>query len=118
MNLPDEPFGQSSVSGEVHGLDLPHEMPMMMTVAIVVAQHSSVVDSTALQVDIRQAVCNYFSVFKPDLLFEERTFAPAFEPVFLQFRRSNRLLFLAHCLIVSQKGCVRSVLVAEHALTP
>ena len=105
------------VRGELHGSNVPHEVPMVVAVAVVVAQDPAVVHMAAFQIDVGQILSNYFVVLKPDLFLEHRALALASERVDLRGYGFHRALFLAHKNSVTQTGFMVSRLRANSALT-
>jgi hypothetical protein len=69
MYFADESFDESDIGRKFDCFYFSHEVPVVIIVAVVVAQHTSVVPGTSPQVDVREIVGNNFSVFEPDLLF-------------------------------------------------
>jgi len=104
MHFIDKPLGLGCECGEIHGFHFPHKMPMVIVVAVVVAQNASIVQWTTFQVDVSETIANNLAVFKPDLLLEQRTVSFPLEAMFLQPSGSNWWLSWAHGLIVSQIG--------------
>ena len=72
MYLADESLHESRIRRELDGLYLPHNVPMVILVAVVISEHTTVVHRTASQVDVRQAIGNDLPILKPDLLFQQR----------------------------------------------
>jgi hypothetical protein len=60
---------ESGIGRKFDCLYFSHEVPVVIIVAVVVAQHTSVVAGTPSQVDVCEIVGNNFPVFEPDLLF-------------------------------------------------
>ena len=69
MYFADESFDESDIRRKFDCLYFSHKVSVVIIVADVVAQHTSVVLGTSSQVDAREIVGNDFSVFEPDLLF-------------------------------------------------
>lgn len=84
--------------------------------AVVVTQHSAIVQGTALQIDLGKAVAGDFAVFKPDLLFQQRAFSSSFEAMLLKPDGADWRLFGTHGEIVAQVGSKRSFLLFAHGI--
>lgn len=48
-------------------------MPMMVTVAVVIAKHAAIVNGTQLWIDISKAVLCNSAVIEPDFFLQHRT---------------------------------------------
>jgi len=68
MYFADESFDESSIGRKFDCFYFPHEVPVVIIVAVVVTQHPSVVPRTLSQIYVREIVGNDFSIFEPDLL--------------------------------------------------
>jgi hypothetical protein len=69
MYFADESFDESDIGRKFDCFYFSHEVSVVIIVAVVVAQHTSVISGTSSQVDVREIVGNDLSVFEPDLLF-------------------------------------------------
>ena len=69
MYFADESFDESDIGRKFDCFYFSHEVPVVIIVAVVVTQHTSVVRRIPSQVGVREIVGNDFSVFEPDLLF-------------------------------------------------
>jgi hypothetical protein len=104
MYFGDESFNESDIGRKFDCFYLSHEVPVVMIVAVVIAQHATVVHGTPSQIDVRETVGNYFSVFEPDLLFSQRAFSVSPEPVYFNRRGPNGRFLFCHTAILSQVG--------------
>jgi len=68
MYFADESFDESDIGRKLDCFYFSHEVSLVIIVAVVVAQHTSVVRQRPSQVDVCEIVGNDFSIFEPDLL--------------------------------------------------
>lgn len=69
MYFANEPFNESDIVRKFDCCYISHELPVVIIVAVVVAQHTSVVPGASSQVDVCEIVGNDYSIFEPDLFF-------------------------------------------------
>jgi hypothetical protein len=86
------------------GLNLAHEMPVVIAVVIVVSQNPAMIHEALFQVDVCKAVRDYLPILEPDLLFKDRALALASERCDLGQYRLDRARFSTDRNILSQKG--------------
>ena len=99
------------IAREFYCLNLAHEMPVVITVSVIIAKNSAMIYETKLWVDIGQTVPRYLPILKPDLLFETRALPLPFQAADLDQCGLGRANFLAHGYILSQIGYLTSFLV-------
>ena len=108
MYFPEKPLSYLCIRREFYWFDLPHKVPMMVTVAIVVAKDTPVVAGESSQIDVGKTVANDVSILKTRLFFQQCPFSLAFEPILLKLDLSNGLLSMCHRYSITQVGCLQS----------
>jgi hypothetical protein len=78
-----KPLNHIGIRREFDRFDDAHPMTMVKAMRMVEPQDAAVVDRAHFQIDVSQRVFDNLAIFKPNLLLQERAFALAFEPVFL-----------------------------------
>jgi hypothetical protein len=110
MYFVDESFNEGDIGRKFDRFYFSHKVPVMIIVAVVVTKNTSIIHGTPSQVDVSETVGNCFSIFEPDLLFQQRTFSLSLEPVYFNRLGPNGRFLLRHGAILAQIGFTASCL--------